>query len=238
MKRTSRSILRRCNRLDRLDYLTDTEGRGLFAKLLAEYLTYDAGRNNLEGFRADASGGLHIYSIHYPNGGEPGLDIVGAIKRGSISKRQFPDCFTTRYLTELVGDCGPDLRELDEIATRLRRDLNSEIRRELRKRDKTKRGMEEAAHIEAATLRKKTFIRDVAVANNRLYELVKGVPKAELSRLGIDPSDFQRVQVHMPLRSYFPQKLKLPKRIGSKPPNATTWRKGGPNPRKRTIPDS
>jgi hypothetical protein len=104
-------------------------------------------------------------------------------------------------------------------------------RKQLRKRDKTKAGMAEAAQVRVAASKRAEFIRDVTARNRRLYELVSAVPKAELSRLGINAQDFLRPHVQTPLRTSFPHKLKLPKR--SKPPNATTWRKGGPNPRRR-----
>ena len=115
---------------------------------------------------------------------------------------------------------------------------NTHWRKHLRRRDKTKRGMAEAAQVEAEVSRKKSFIRTVAVTNSRLYELVKAVPKAELSRLGIDPRDFKRPRLQLPLRTNILRKPEMPIRHGSKPPNATTFRKGGPNPRRRSDPDS
>jgi len=111
---------------------------------------------------------------------------------------------------------------------------NRHWRKHLRRRDKTKAGMAEAAQVRGAVSQRAEFIREVTARSRRLYELVTAVPKAELSRLGIDPQDFLRPPIQVPLRTNSPQKLKLPKR--SKPPNATTWRKGGPNPRHR--PDS
>jgi hypothetical protein len=141
MKRTSRSIVRRHNRLDGLDSLKDPlDPRARIARgqLLAGFLTHDAKRHGLEmGFRADASGQVHIYSRN------PMLD--DAIKRGHISKRQFPDCFTTRFLSEMIRLNGPNLHKLEEVTQRLQRSKNSEVRASLRRRDKTKRGFAEAA---------------------------------------------------------------------------------------------
>jgi hypothetical protein len=115
---------------------------------------------------------------------------------------------------------------------------NSQWRKHLRRRDKTKAGMAEADMVADGASRGAGFIRTVTVANGRLHELVKAVPKAELSRLGIDPTDFRRARLQLPLQTNFPQKEKLPTRRGSKPPNSTTFRKGGPNPRRRSRPDS
>lgn len=108
----------------------------------------------------------------------------------------------------------------------------------LRRHAKTKAGISESANVRADVGGRAEHIRRVASANKRLYEMIKRVPKAELSQLGIDPEDFNRARLQLPLRTNFPQKHKEPKRTGSKPPNATTWRKGGPNPRRRSRPDS
>jgi hypothetical protein len=114
---------------------------------------------------------------------------------------------------------------------------NSEQRKHLRRRAKTKAGMAEAAAIEAEANRKAAFIQDVAAAGAKLHELIRELPQTELDRLEIDPTDFRRARVHMPLRSSHPLPREKSRRAGWRVANSTSFRKGGPNPRRRN-PDS
>jgi hypothetical protein len=229
-RRTSLSIQRR---RDRLAFLTDPdrarldpEVRLLKACLLAGWLAYDAKRHSepIE-VRVDARGDLHFYA-----------PAAFDLRHAQSSAGQI-----YRHWIELERKYGPELREGPNVVSgvefHFRRNENRQHRAWLRRFEKTKRGMAEVAYTKAEALRRASFIREVVVKDRKLSELVKAMPKAELSRLGIDPTRLERPYIHRPLRTNFPEILKL-KRPVSKPPNATTWRKGGPNPRRRVNPDS
>jgi hypothetical protein len=116
------------------------------------------------------------------------------------------------------------------------RTCNPEWRKELRKRAKTKAGMAEEAAIAKEAAREKEFISKVANGASKLHELVKAVPQAELDRMKIDPNQFRMVRIPPPLRTNWPKKPfeRPPTRRDA---TKTTFRKGGPNPRRRN-PDS
>lgn len=227
-RRTSLSIQRR---RQRLAFLTDPaharlnpEIKHLKARLMAEWLVFDAKRHSEPiDVRVDARGDLHFYA-------PAAFDLRHARSNaGQIYK----------HWIELERKYGPEQREGPNVVSgvefHFRRDENREHRAWRRRFEKTKRGMAEAAQVKAEASREASFIRGVVFSNGRLHELVKNVPKVELSRLGIDPTRFERAWIPRPLRTNFPHVLRLKR---SKPPNATTWRKGGPNPRRRVNPDS
>jgi hypothetical protein len=81
---------------------------------------------------------------------------------------------------------------------------NSEVRKNIRKWEKTKAGRAEAAAIAKAEGERVEFLQKVYINTCRLHELVKAIPKRDLAGMSINPRDFDpavSVVHHKPLGS-------------------------------------
>jgi hypothetical protein len=97
------------------------------------------------------------------------------------------------------------------------RKANSERRKYLRRHAKTKAGMAEAAKIEAEASRRAAFIRDVAIAHGRFYEMLKDLPPHERDRLDLDPEEHRLARVPLTQRTNYRDK--------EEPEGDTGWQK-------------
>ncbi len=116
---------------------------------------------------------------------------------------------------------------------------NSQWRQHLRRHAKTKAGMAEAAAITKAETSRESFLRSVTGKAATLHDLISAIPKAERDAEEIFPGDFKRPAILHSACTNWPMPAFRKKHGGKgRPPTKTSFKKGGPNPRRRIHPDS
>jgi hypothetical protein len=108
---------------------------------------------------------------------------------------------------------------------------NSQWRRTLRRIDKTKAGMRRSAAIEKAESARENLVRTIVIKATGLKRLIDELPSEERLALGA-----VRQYIPAPDVTNWPHLQKV--RSGRMTANSTTWRKGGPNPKRKKNPDS
>jgi len=104
------------------------------------------------------------------------------------------------------------------------RRANSEWRTYLRRHAKTKAGIAEAAKVKAEVERQAALIRGVAIANGRLFEMIKDLPRHERDRLELDPEEHRVARVPLTQRTNYRDKEEPEGTTGTRKKPKPTWR--------------